>query len=154
MCGLRMNMPASGRLRLLPQAATAWLGLAAGTALAAPPNDNFANPIILQGIFGSTNGDNTGATAQAGEPSHAGLPPKASVWYQWTATEEGTVEFDTFNSSIDTVLAVYTGSALGKLNMVVANDDINTSNPQSFNTSNDPYVKNWYLGPSGVKFNT
>lgn len=128
--------------------------LAAGLAQAQPANDNFASAQTLTGDFGSITADNTGATAEPGEPNHAGLKPRASIWYQWTASTDGAVEFDTYNSSIDTVLAVYVGGTLGTLNQVVANDDINTVNPVTVRrTGNNPYFVNPYLGPSGVKFN-
>lgn len=47
----------------------------------------------------------------------------ASVWYAWTAPTSGAVAFDTHGSDFDTVLAVYTGSAVASLTMVVHNDD-------------------------------
>src|SRR5712672_10804 len=101
----RKIVPVLSWLRIASPALLAWCCLAPNVGRAQAPNDNFASPIVLQGIFGTTNGDNTGATKELNEPSHAGLPPKASLWYQWTATEEGQVEFDTFGSAIDTVLA-------------------------------------------------
>src|SRR5207248_6373361 len=145
----------SSLFRVVPLGMLTWLALAGNVGRAAPANDNFASAQVLSGKFGTLTADNTAATVETGEPNHAGLPPKASVWYQWTATEEGPVEFDTYNSSIDTVLAVYTGSTLANLNMVVANDDINSSNPQGVGgddfgavvPGNDLYKKNPYFGP-------
>ncbi len=116
------------------------LGLAALEAVAQPANDNFSSAEILSGPMGSVAGDNTDATAELpGEPNHAGLPAAVSVWYQWTAPADGQVEFDTFGSGFDSVLAVYTGINLSTLNYVTANDDANPQNP--------------FTGPSGVKFN-
>src|SRR5258708_4749313 len=40
-------------------------GLAAFVAGAQPANDNFANAIVISGLAGSTNGDNTLATLEA-----------------------------------------------------------------------------------------
>jgi hypothetical protein len=131
----------------------------------APPNDSFANAVLLTGDFGTVTGSTVGATSElpAGEPPHAGLGPKNSIWYKWTATADGPIEFDTFNSQCDTVLAVYVGDNLRTLSQVVANDDINTYNPENPNGSQpqyshtigytDAFTKNPYLGPSGVKFN-
>ena len=128
------------------------VGLAAGqfihTAVAQPANDNFANAQLLPGNFGTLNADTTGATAEPGEPNHAGYPARASVWYKWIADLTGPVQLDTLNSGIDTVLAVYTaptlGTALSDLNFVVANDDINASY--------SGFYAIW-AGPSGVRFN-
>jgi len=130
-------------------------GLLAPAAWAqAPLNDSFANAQELKGDFGTVTADTTAATTEAGEQSHAGLTPRHTIWYKWTASTDGPVEFDTFNSSFDTVLAVYVGNALANLSQVVANDDINTYNPENpSRPGNDPYLKNPYLGPSGVKFN-
>ena len=47
----------------------------------------------------------------------------ASVWYKWTAPSSGAFTFDTIGSSFDTVLAVYTGTALTSLSEVASDDD-------------------------------
>jgi hypothetical protein len=63
---------------------------------------------------------------------HAGVTSGASVWWTWTASRNGLVTVDTIGSSqygnqmMNTVLAVYTGSSLGALTGVAANDDENT----------------------------
>ncbi|TVR47037.1 MAG: fibronectin type III domain-containing protein, partial [Puniceicoccaceae bacterium] len=58
-----------------------------------------------------------------GEPAHAGLPAQRSIWWEWTAPEDGVLHINTLKSSIDTVLAVYSGPALHSLVEVGANDD-------------------------------
>ena len=88
-----------------------------------PANDNFANAQNLPGPSGSVTGTNVSATKESGEPNHAGDTGGASVWYQWTAPLTGSATFDTFTSNFDTVLAVYTGSAVNALTQVVSNDD-------------------------------
>ena len=62
---------------------------------------------------------------QASEPDHAGEPASHSVWFTWTPDVGGPVAISTCSSfySLDTVLAVYTGSAVDSLTPVVANDD-------------------------------
>ncbi|MEI6786525.1 MAG: hypothetical protein WCQ21_37085, partial [Verrucomicrobiota bacterium] len=89
---LRMNISCLGRLGLVPLGLAAWIGLAV-TALgaAAPPNDNFANAIVISGFWGTTNADNSLATAEVGEPAHAGAPASRSVWYKLIPVLEGTV---------------------------------------------------------------
>jgi uncharacterized delta-60 repeat protein len=91
-----------------------------------PVNDNFANaPMLVTGpLWGSVAGNTVGATAENGEPRHAGFAPTNSVWYKWVAPQDGEVQVDTMGSSIDTTLAVYTGNSVDALSQVAANDDL------------------------------
>src|ERR1035437_3795980 len=137
-------------------------GLTLSVAHAQPANDNFANATVLTGDWGSMNVDNNLATAEPNEPSHAGFPASASVWYQWTAPSDGEVTLDTIGGiNVDTVLAVYTGTSQATLSQVAANDDlypINSSNPQ-LNYSGIDYLASYFsyyqtfYGPSGLRFN-
>ena len=86
-------------------------------------NDNFTAAQRLNGNAGTVTGSNAGATKEPGEPNHAGDHGGGSVWYVWTAPANGTWRFDTFGSSFDTVLAVYTGTAVNALTVVASNDD-------------------------------
>lgn len=92
-------------------------------ALVRPPNDEFALRLALVGTSAQTTGNNTGATVEAGEPAHAGLTARRSVWWTWTAPETGSVAVDTFGSAFDTVLAVYRGTGIPALTSVASNDD-------------------------------
>ncbi|MEI6862097.1 MAG: MBG domain-containing protein, partial [Verrucomicrobiota bacterium] len=96
-----------------------------------PANDNFENRIVLTGTAASTTGSNVGATREAGEPNHADLAGGKSVWWSWTAPATGTVTISTAGSSFDTLLAVYTGTAVGALTSVGSNDDSSTSTNSS-----------------------
>ena len=98
-------------------AAATWL--TAGTALAAPANDNFANAINLTGTTGTQTGTDTiGATLEVGEPN-----PGASntVWFKWTCPADGDFTFNTFDSTNsipdewDSIIGIYTGAALNAL---------------------------------------
>ena len=89
-----------------------------------PANDNFIAAQEIFGVWGSVTNNTTLATFEAGEPSHAGFVASKSIWYKWTAPQSGEVQLDTLSSAVDTVLAVYTGSALGNLRQVAANDDL------------------------------
>lgn len=89
-------------------------------------NDNFANATSISGTSGSATGSNVGATKETGEPNHAGNAGGASVWYTWTAPKGGTYTVDTFGSSFDTLLAIYTGGSVSSLTQVAANDDAGT----------------------------
>jgi kumamolisin len=86
-------------------------------------NDDFANRQVISGSTGSVNGSNVGATEESGEPYHAGNVGGSSIWYSWTAPGSGPATFDTFQSTFDTLLAVYTGSSMSSLNLVASDDD-------------------------------
>jgi hypothetical protein len=97
----------------------------------APVNDNFANAVVLSGSSDSASGTNSGATKETGEPNHADRSGGVSVWYRWQAPATGQVSVDTCNSDFDTLLAVYTGSAVNTLSEVASNDDALDCSPQS-----------------------
>lgn len=88
-----------------------------------PANDKFINRILLTGTNVSVTGENFVATKDTGEPAHWGAESGGkSVWWSWTAPASGPVTISTVGSDFDTVLAVYTGTAVGSLTLK-ANDD-------------------------------
>ncbi len=88
------------------------------------PNDRFADRIDLGSVLEAVETrDNHGATAEPGEPLHAGVAGGASLWWSWTAPGDGTLSLDTVGSFLDTLLAVYTGASVDALVAVAANDD-------------------------------
>src|SRR6185503_8791800 len=95
-----------------------------GPAPVRPPNDNFANAIVLATATGSLTGTNVSATREANEPAHVNFLGDKSVWYSWVSPVNGQATFDTIGSNFDTTLAVYIGSPVHQLLGVVANDDI------------------------------
>ena len=86
-------------------------------------NDNFGRAIALTGPAGVTTGSNQGATAQPGEPVHAGVGGGKSVWWRWRAPASGDTIIATLGSDFDTVLAVYRGGRVRNLNEIASNDD-------------------------------
>lgn len=95
----------------------------------APDNDDFAAAEALT-LGVSATADNTIATLQAGEPTPTcavrdGSAAKNSVWYTFTPAESGTYRIDTLDSPVpvDTVVAVYEGSALDALTQVACDND-------------------------------
>jgi len=88
------------------------------------PNNAFASAVAISGATGSATGNNVNFSREAGEPSHAGIAGQRSAWWRWTAPATGVYVFETVGSAFDTVLAVYTGSAVNGLTEVVSNDDI------------------------------
>lgn len=107
----------------------AWLGLAltvmltGGLHAQSPANDAFANRILLAGSTNQFSGVSTQASREPGEPNHHGYDIGASVWWTWTAPDTGPVMITTSGSDFDTVLAVYSGSAIAQLSLVAENDD-------------------------------
>lgn len=112
------------RTRLLVLSAV-WLAAASpAAAQSRPANDDFSAAQDLAGLPVSASGSNAGATAETGEPAPEGTTPDASVWYRWTAPVTGNVTIDTCASDdFDTILAVYTGTALGALTEIASSDD-------------------------------
>jgi len=101
-----------------------------------PANDNLSNAQVLPAnVSGSVTGTNIGATHEINEPNHAGKPGTASVWYNWTAPASGGATFDTFASTFDTALAVYTGPGYGALTEIASGDNDLGANGESRVTS-------------------
>jgi hypothetical protein len=86
-------------------------------------NDSFANAKTLSSSATIGIGANRLATAEFGEPSHAGTGPNSTLWWQWTAPANTSVSIDTLGSDYDTVLGVYTGSSVNGLTTIASNDD-------------------------------
>lgn len=92
-----------------------------------PVNNLFAQRTTLNGNSGAQSGYNVAATKESGEQNHAGNIGGASVWWRWVAPAAGQFSLNTQASSFDSLLAVYTGSAVNGLTLVVANDDVSSS---------------------------
>src|SRR2546423_13387486 len=102
--------------------------LAPWAAQAQPANNNFANAIPLTAPTVTTIGSNVGANKEFFEPSHGGNGGGASVWWTWTPPASGLTTIDTFGSSFNTLLGVYTGNGFGfgvSLTSHARNDDYN-----------------------------
>jgi hypothetical protein len=93
----------------------------AGSALAAvPSNDDFANATVISATPFTDAVNTAEATNQATDATGCG--GGHSVWYAYTATNDGSISFDSFGSSFDTLLSAYTGTE-GSLTLVACNDD-------------------------------
>lgn len=90
-----------------------------------PPNDSFANAAGINLAGGSTQvtGATIGGTTQSGEPRHDSEPSSHSIWWRWAATSSGPVTVSAMGSNFDTVMGVYTGSAVNALTSIASNDD-------------------------------
>jgi hypothetical protein len=85
-------------------------------------NDTFAGAAVISGGTGTTSGSNVGCTMEAGEPIQT-YGQAGSVWFSYTPTITAAINLDTFGSSFDTTLAVFTGSSVGGLTLVASNLD-------------------------------
>lgn len=98
----------------------------ADTSCAPPPsNDAFPGPTVTGGQFAATN---TSATLETGEPTSFSCAGSATTvgrtfWYSITPTAASAITVSSLGSDFDTVVAVYTGSAVGALTQVACNDD-------------------------------
>ena len=88
-----------------------------------PPNDDFASAELLSGQEGRVQSSTAGATREPGEPQHAFVEGNASIWYKWVAPEAGFLLVRTLGSTIDTIMAIYTGSSVSSLTLQDGNDD-------------------------------
>ena len=101
-------------------------------------NDNFENAATIGGMSGSVSQSNDGASVEAGEPLAGCIGNSApavphSLWWRWTAPANGTVVFDTTDSTYlgydddafeyrnipyQTVMGIYTGAVVSNLTTV------------------------------------
>ncbi len=121
-----------------------------------PPNDNFANAAVITGHSTGAIGSTANATKETNEPQHRpGNAGGASIWYRWTAPSNMAVTVSTEGSGFDTVLGVYSGSAVGGLVTVVQNDDADVDHRYSratftaFASTTYSIAVDGYRDPSG-----
>ena len=152
-------------MRLVPLVAALFL-LAVPSAMSAamaPPNDDFADAVSLNAIAdtdGFVRANNVNAGVEAGEPTHAGQVGGKSIWYSWTAPGDGSIPHVAFlaGGDFDTLLGVYTGTAVNALTPIASNDDVagfGGGSSVSFATvAGTTYhiAIDGFLGKSGVAF--
>ena len=105
----------------------------------APANDAFANATVISGLSAQVIGNNINATKEPGEPDFVYTDGTGrtsaggkSVWWKWTAPAGGQVFLSTGGTNFDTLLSVYTGTAVNALTWVASDDDpIDTYNDSS-----------------------
>lgn len=135
-CGIR---PSALGVVTVSIAAGAAADVAGNLSLAAAPltrtvaivNDACIDATAISGWKGALAASNLGATAESGEPAHAGLAATASVWWMWEAPETGVLTLDTIGSLIDTQLGLYAGTTPAALTKVAANANISDTVKQS-----------------------
>ncbi len=100
------------------------------TQIVPPPNDDFADRIVIPGQSNTVTANTVLATREQGEPLHAGYFSYYSAWWTWTAPIDGNVTFSTTGSEFITLLAVYSGGSLTNLipvGSVIGNSPVNFS---------------------------
>lgn len=78
---------------------------------------------VAAGSIGSQLYDNFGATTEPGEPDHGGVIGGASTWFGIIPQTDGLLRIHTQGSAIDTVLAVYSGTSLRDLSLIISDDN-------------------------------
>ena len=86
-------------------------------------NDAFVAAEAIVGDTGTATGTTALATREIGEPTHGGVGGAASIWYRWVAPNNGVLTVTTQGSNFDTLLGVYSGSAMSDLRVLGMNDD-------------------------------
>jgi hypothetical protein len=96
--------------------------------------DNFANRGLLTGFTNFVFTNSSSFTKEPGEPSHAGATSTNSAWISWQAPASGNCVVSTLTNGLpgvsnafDTVLAVYTGTVVSNLTLIVSSDDVGSS---------------------------
>jgi hypothetical protein len=110
------------RARLAAVTAVGLLVVSALPVLAAPPaNDDIDTPIVVTTIPYTNTQDTSEATTGATDPYCWGQGP--TVWYAYTAAEDGRLEANTFGSDYDTTLLAAVDDGEGGLDVIACNDD-------------------------------
>ena len=85
-------------------------------AYAAPGNDNFADATPIIALPYTANADNTGATAETGEPTNCvNTLPSQTVWFSYTPSTSGALMLF---PSFPTMMGIYTGNSVDSLELV------------------------------------
>ena len=135
------------------------------TAANTPPNALFANRTLLAGLDPYTRSNNVDSPAalESGTPAITGGTgtPGHSLWWQWTAPENASVEIDTSGTEGDqlftggstyaTLLGVYTGTSLGSLTAVGTSASFATEVPEGGGTA-IPYSEVKFQATAGTTY--
>ena len=119
----------------------------------------FASPFqakaasLATGFTGAQIFNTFGATKEAGEPDHCGVPGGASQWFAYQAPTNGELSISTDGSDFDTVLAVYTstGSSFDDLTEVSCDNDSGSDGQDSTVQFNATEGTIYYIAVDGVE---
>lgn len=94
-------------------------GAVAATIGMPPANDDFANSTVLQGTAIERTVSTNFASSEEGEPAHfPGRGNGESVWFTWTAPENGRTAIIVGSTFAPAIVAVYTGDRIDALSLV------------------------------------
>lgn len=138
------------------------LATALTSAPSTPPNALFENRTVLVGLDPYTRSNNADSPAalEAGTPAISGTAGSHSLWWQWTAPENASVEIDTSGtgggqypggSTYPTLLGVYTGNSLGSLTLVQASANFGTE-PLEGSGGSEPYSEVNFHATAGTTY--
>ena len=92
-----------------------------------------------------------GYSKEVGEPNHAGDPGGRSIWWKWTATNVGKATISATGVGFNTLLGVYTGTAVDNLTPVPSDrslpGDTNGSSVTFTNVAGEEY----FIAVDGVR---
>ena len=119
----------------------------------------FASPFqakaasLATGFTGAQIFNTFGATKEAGEPDHCGVPGGASQWFAYQSPTNGELSISTDGSDFDTVLAVYTstGSSFEDLTEVSCDNDSGNDGQDSMVKFNATEGTIYYIAVDGVE---
>lgn len=90
-------------------------------ALAAPPNDHFADREKLEGALPiEVTRSNVGATEEEGESLPGLAPAGRSVWFEWEAESDGWITVGACDADFPAIVGVLVGSDLASLTPVAS----------------------------------
>lgn len=89
-------------------------------------NDWFVSARDVDGATGSGIDGTMGASRETGEPRTFGTTA-ATKWFRYVPDATGTLVLTAGNNDFDTVMGVFTGSSIDRLNLVARDDDSNGS---------------------------
>lgn len=99
-------------------------GLAVLHLLLLAGNDAFASAQPLTGRSFAVDGNNTTATRESNEPRILNRPGGRSLWYTWVAPATRRYHVSAYSAGVaDTMLGIYTGTALANLTLVTSATD-------------------------------
>ncbi len=117
--------------------------------------DDLITALPLSGSAVQVSSSNVSFTKESGEPYHAGNPGGKSIWWRWVAPASGPVTISTAGSVFNTLLGVYTGTAVNALTKIASdNNSLGGTNRSQVNftaTSGTTYLVavDGYNGASG-----
>ncbi len=107
---------------------------------AVPPNDKFANAVLISGPTADLIVNNAGAIRETGEPVDQPDALGNTVWVTWTAPSDGVWQLDAQEGDFDNITSVYTGQSVDTLTLL------------DFGDSDSSFGGNPYVGGGHVNF--